>query len=146
MIINLRLWDTQYIHYPTQQISPFAKPSTSVHISGSHLDIIFLIGLIFYGMSPGIPIIKMRHSWNRLIFIMEIPILVRRQLYIEPVPRMSCHKYGSYGPRLAIDRWSTKIYPEMLCGFWRHVQRSLKVRVDLILCVNIVRSALTDSL
>ena len=25
-------------------------------------------------------------SWNRVIFEMEIPILVRRQIYIEPAP------------------------------------------------------------
>ena len=34
----------------------------------------------------GIHMLKIRRSWDRLIFIMGIPILVRRHLYIETVP------------------------------------------------------------
>ena len=34
----------------------------------------------------GIPMLKIRRSWDRLIFNMGIPILVRRHLYIETVP------------------------------------------------------------
>ena len=34
----------------------------------------------------GISIIKIRRSWDRLIFIMGIPILVRQQFYTEAAP------------------------------------------------------------
>ena len=40
---------------------------------------------VFLGM--GIPMLKIRWLWERLIFIMGIPILVRQRLYIEKVPR-----------------------------------------------------------
>ena len=43
------------------------------------------IRTIFPGM--GISIIKIRRSWDRLIFIMGIPMLVKRHLYTETVPR-----------------------------------------------------------
>ena len=33
-----------------------------------------------------ISIIQIRQSWDRLIFVMDIPILVRRHLSIETVP------------------------------------------------------------
>ena len=36
----------------------------------------------------GIPMLKIRRSQDRLIFNMGIPILVRRHLYIETVPRL----------------------------------------------------------
>ena len=39
---------------------------------------------VFPGM--GISMIKMRWSWDQLIFIMRNPILVRRHLYIEMAP------------------------------------------------------------
>ena len=39
----------------------------------------------FPGME--IPMLKIRRSWDRLIFNMGIPILVRRYLYIETGPR-----------------------------------------------------------
>ena len=35
----------------------------------------------------GIPMLKIRRSRDRLIFNMEIPILVRRHIYIETTPR-----------------------------------------------------------
>ena len=37
----------------------------------------------------GIPMLKIRRSWDCLIFNMGIPILVRRHLYIETAPRWS---------------------------------------------------------
>ena len=48
---------------------------------GPHLN----INTVFPVM--GIPMLKVRRSWDRLIFNMGIPILVRRHLYIETGPR-----------------------------------------------------------
>ena len=42
------------------------------------------IKTIFPGL--GIPMLKIRRSWDHLIFNMGIPILVRRHLYIETAP------------------------------------------------------------
>ena len=39
-----------------------------------------------YKYRYGIPVLKIRRSWDRLIFNMGIPILVRRYLYIESGP------------------------------------------------------------
>ena len=41
----------------------------------------------------GIYIINIRRSWDRLIFIMDIPILVKRHVYIEPGPDEWWTKY-----------------------------------------------------
>ena len=49
-------------------------------VPGSHLN----IKTVFPGM--GIPMLKIRRSWYRLIFNMGIPILVRRHLDIEMPP------------------------------------------------------------
>ena len=45
------------------------------------------LNMFFPGM--GIPMLKIRRSWDRLIFNMGIPKLVRRHLYIEMAPRAS---------------------------------------------------------
>ena len=45
---------------------------------------------VFLGM--GIPIIKMRRSEDRLIFLMGIPVLVREYLYIEMAPRKDTNR------------------------------------------------------
>ena len=44
--------------------------------------LIFNIKTIFLGII-GIPIIKMRWSWDRVIFIMRIPVLIRWYFYSE---------------------------------------------------------------
>ena len=46
-----------------------------------HLGAVSVWRVSFPGM--GIPMLKIRRSWDRLIFNMRIPILVRRHLYIE---------------------------------------------------------------
>ena len=60
--------------------------STPAHVChgllpGSRLN----IKTVFSGMM--IPMLKIRRSWDRLIFNMGIPILVRRHLYIETASR-----------------------------------------------------------
>ena len=52
-------------------------------LSGPRLN----IKTVFPG--TGIPMLKIRRSWNRLIFNIEIPILVRRHLYTETAPRVA---------------------------------------------------------
>ena len=71
------------------------------------------IKTVFPGM--GVSIINIRRSWDRLIFIMGIPILVRLHLYIETVSRF-------------LD-WGTKTRK----GFWG------KSIVKLAGCVDLVR-------
>ena len=44
----------------------------------------FNIKAVFPGM--GIPMVKIRQSWDCRVFIMGIPVLVRQQLYFEMPP------------------------------------------------------------
>ena len=46
----------------------------------------------------GIPMLRIRQSWDRLIFNMGIPILVRQHLYIETAPWFleTTQQYGMY--------------------------------------------------
>ena len=56
-------------------------------ISGSHFNMKTIFPCI------GLLIIKIRRSWDHLIFIMGIPILVRQHLYTEIAPfKQSMHK------------------------------------------------------
>ena len=57
-------------------------------------------------------IIKIRRSYERLIFIMGIPILVRRHIYIETVPCLHCQNY--FGAASAI-RSSAFWHPPTSC-------------------------------
>ena len=81
---------------------PELAPSKLIPVS--HMDIIFIqypcremllsrarlkIKTVCPGM--GISIIKIRRSWDSLIFIMRIPIPVRRRLCIEMAPRRPRH-------------------------------------------------------
>ena len=50
----------------------------------------------------GVPMLKIRRSWDRLIFNMRIPILVRCHLYIEMVPR-ALHQYKGHLSILHLD-------------------------------------------
>ena len=61
----------------------------------------------FRGM--GIPMLKIRRSWDRLIFNTGIPILVRRHIYIETVPRTRVGEAGIWG-------MCKKLHPTVLCG------------------------------
>ena len=56
----------------------------------------------------GIPMLKIRRSWERLMFNMGIPILVRRHLYIETA---SCvpMRYGYH-----ITKWYTYHVPRIV--------------------------------
>ena len=56
------------------------------------------IKTVFPGMR--ISMLKIRRSWDRLIFIMGIPILVRRHLYIETAKYWLVHSYLS-----ALHNW-----------------------------------------
>ena len=53
----------------------------------------------------GIPVLKRRHSWDRLIFNMGIPILVRRHLYIETGPWVSDSTKPLAEPMLTSHHW-----------------------------------------
>ena len=50
----------------------------------------FNIQIILYGIR--IPIVKIRWWWNCLIFWLGIPLLIRQNLYIETLPKISVHK------------------------------------------------------
>ena len=64
------------------------------------------IKTVFPGM--GIPMLKIRRSWDRLIFKMGIPILVRRRLYIETGPcdhSAVVHGNEAWGPNTSDLQW-----------------------------------------
>ena len=56
----------------------------------THMSLLLDAGINIKSVFPryGIPMLKIRRSWDRLIFNMEIPILVRRHLDIETVHRI----------------------------------------------------------
>ena len=58
----------------------------------------------FQGM--GIPMLKIRRSWDRLIFNMRIPILVRRYLNIQTHTPIYCH-WG----RVELSIWQSSVHP-----------------------------------
>ena len=62
----------------------------------------------------GIPIIKIRRSWDRLIFIMGIPLLVRWHLYIETT-RSSQYELTLNTPYTVIKRelWNALCYKDV---------------------------------
>ena len=60
----------------------------SFKVTSPHLN----IKTIFPGM--GIPMLKIRRSWDRLIFNMGITILVRRHLYIDTAPMVTSVTLG----------------------------------------------------
>ena len=61
----------------------------------------------------GISMLKIRRSRDRLIFLMEIPILVRRHLYIETAARVCIHKRHTFshphGRSTGFLSWGFKI-------------------------------------
>ena len=60
----------------------FNAELSSIWLPGPRLN----IKMVFPGM--GMSMIKIRQSWDSLIFVMGIPILVRTHLYIETAPRI----------------------------------------------------------
>ena len=59
----------------------------------------------------GIPVIKIRQSWDRLIFIMGIPVLVRRYLNVQTASTLLIYMYGLVWQH--IDKICVR--PVMLC-------------------------------
>ena len=68
-----------------------------------------------------IPMIKIRQSWDCLIFIMGIATLVRQNLYIEMAPRIRYDAYGCNSFQKSCWAAHFKMSPllTMLCGYHR---------------------------
>ena len=75
-------WNVATVKEVPAQIERLSKDLVRTEIPGPHLN----IKTVFPGTV--ISFIKIRRSWDRLIFIHGIPILVRRHLYIEMDPQI----------------------------------------------------------
>ena len=68
--------------------------------------------------------LKIRQSWDRLVFNMGIPILVRRHLYIETAPRVNwqvCRNHGQVYhmiPQIPVDLLPQKQSTTHICAYF----------------------------
>ena len=77
---NSNIWKDNLKHWNMAQVFQYYPIHCILIESGPG----FNIKTFFPGI--GIPIIKRRRSWDRLLFIMGIPILARQHLYIVTAP------------------------------------------------------------
>ena len=79
---------SMYVSHKYTNLSIYCKVSICMHRHNQGLASIQVLGI-------GASIIKIRRSHDRLIFIMGIPILITRHLYIETGPRFRSLKQGT---------------------------------------------------